>query len=64
MAQFLMACVFGCAAFLVIQAEEGPNSKAPLVGALIAGFGGSWAVTFLIAWARFGWKAARGMRMG
>lgn len=59
-----MACVFGCTAFIAARADEGPDSKAPLVVGLIVGFGGSWLVTFLIVWARFGWKAARSMKMG
>lgn len=60
--QFLMACVFGSVVYLQMIKEESPT--AALFGALIAGFGGSWLVTFLIAWWRFGWKAARSMRMG
>jgi hypothetical protein len=58
-----MACGFGCAAFLALSPYP-ENPKVPLLGGLIAGFGGSWAVSFLWAWMRYGWKAARSMRMG
>jgi len=64
MAQFLMACVFGCAAFVALLPEAEHNPKVPLLGGLIAGFGGSWIATFCVAWWRYGWHAARSMRMG
>lgn len=56
-----MACVVGSIVYLEALKEE--NEKTALVVALVAGFGASWLVSFLIVWARFGWKAARGMRM-
>lgn len=63
MAQFLMACGFGCAAFVALLPSP-ENPKVPLVGGLLAGFGGSYAATFCWLWWRYGWKAARSMRMG
>lgn len=63
MAQFLMACCFGSAAFVALSPYP-ENPKVPLLGGLIVGFGGSWAVTFAVACLRYGWKAARTMRMG
>ena len=63
MAQFLMACAFGSAVYLALSPYP-ENPKVPLFGGLIAGFGGSYAVTFAVIWARYGWRAARSMRMG
>jgi hypothetical protein len=60
--QCAVSCVIGCAAFLLIgPMPESP--KAPLIGALIAGFGGGWLVMFLYVWARHGWRAARSMSL-
>lgn len=59
--QCAVACVVGSIVYLEALKEE--NEKTALVVALVAGFGASWLVSFLIVWARFGWKAARGMRM-
>ena len=61
--QFLIACGFGCAAFVALSPYP-ENPKVPLLGGLIAGFGGSYLVTFATVWMRYGWRAARGMRMG
>lgn len=63
-AQFVLTCVFGCAAFGALLPETIHNPKVPLVGGLIAGFGGNWLVMFCVSWWRFGWHAARSMRMG
>jgi len=58
-----MACLFGCAAFIALWPYP-ENPKVPLLGGVLVGFGGSYVVTFCIAWARFGWRAARGMKIG
>ena len=39
------------------------SPKTPVIGALLLGFGGSWATMFLYVWLRFGWQAARSMKM-
>lgn len=59
--QFVAASVFGCIGFLLNHPH--PNSKVPLLAGLLFGFGGSYALMFLIAWARFGWRSARTMKL-
>lgn len=59
--------LIACPVFLFFKADqalaEHPDPKVPLFGALICGFVGSWVVMFVYVWVRFGWKAARSMKM-
>lgn len=43
--------------------EDGENQSTAIFGALVAGFGGTWLLNFIYVWIRYGWKAARSMRM-
>jgi len=42
---------------------ETPNPYERLLATLLAGFIAVWVVMFLWVWARYGWKAARGISM-
>lgn len=61
--QFAVAAGIGCAVFLATKDDHNGNLMPPTVGSLICGFLGLWAVMFCVTWLRFGWKAARSMRM-
>jgi membrane associated rhomboid family serine protease len=61
--QFLLACGFGGAAFVALWPHP-ENPKVPLLGGLLAGFGGSYAATWLWILVRYGRGAARSMRIG
>ncbi len=60
--QLGLTCVFGCAAYVAV-ARVSPNPYEALLAGLIAGFGGVWLAMFCYVWARFGWRAARTLRM-
>ncbi len=62
LAQFAISCALGSAAFLALYPYP-ENPKVPLFGGLIAGFLGLRAVMFAYVLARYGWGAARTMRM-
>lgn len=59
--QFALSCAYGFVAFVALQGD--PNPKVPMFGALIVGFFGMRATMFVYVWARWGWSAARSMRM-
>lgn len=61
--QCSLAIFYGSVVFLAMLPDFPDSSKPPLVGGLIAGFAGSWLTMFLYAWLRYGWKAARSMKM-
>lgn len=45
------------------SAADHPDPRIPVWGALIVGVLAAWLFTFLVTWIRFGWKAARSLRM-
>lgn len=59
--QFGLSCAYGGVVYLALA--DDPNPRVPLYGGLMAGFAGAWLTMFLLAWLRFGWQAARSMRM-
>lgn len=60
-AQCALACVYGCAFWLLYPHTENPMER--LYGALIAGIGGVWLTMFLWTALRYGWRTARSMKM-
>lgn len=58
-----LAVVYGSLVFLAMKPDFPDSSKPPLIGALIAGFAGSWLTMFCYVWIRYGWKAARSMKL-
>lgn len=60
-AQCAVSCVVGGCIYYILWPD--PNPKVPLFGGLIAGFAAAWALTFLWSWFRWGWRAARSMKM-
>lgn len=61
--QFTISVVVGCYVYWHEQ-RTAPTSRGNLLAGLVCGFLATRAVMFLITWARFGWTAARSMRMG
>ncbi len=61
--QFTISVIVGCYVFAHEQ-RVAPLSRGNLLAGLVCGFLATRAVMFLITWARFGWTAARSMRMG
>jgi len=60
--QFCISVAFGSVAYWDCKHVEPLNTGCTL-GGVIVGLIASHAVMFLITWVRFGWKAARSMRM-
>ena len=60
-AQCGVSCALGCAVWLAYPDTATPQER--LLAALLAGFGGVWALMFAWVWLRYGWKAARGLSM-
>lgn len=58
-----LSIFYGSIVFLAMREDFPDSSKPPLIGALIAGFAGSWLTMFCYVWVRYGWKAARTMKM-
>lgn len=66
MRMMILQCVVSIvAAFALVRwsATDPVNPKVPFFVILVVGFGAAWLATFLYVWARFGWKAARSMRL-
>lgn len=61
-AQWALTTTLGCGAFLIYPPTT--NSYERLLFVLLVGFGGNYLIMFAYVWARYGWKAARGMSMG
>lgn len=58
--QWALSSAFACAAWLAV---DSPNPSEKLLAALLAGWFGMRLVVFCWAWARYGWTAARTLRM-
>lgn len=63
LAQFAIACAWGILGYWWAWIPNDSNPKVPLFSALLAGFFGLKLTMFLYLWVRFGWKAARSMKM-
>jgi len=46
--QCAIACLIGSAVYFLLWPD--PNPKVPLIGGLLAGFSGSWAITHGFLW--------------
>jgi hypothetical protein len=60
--QFCVSVVVGCAVYWDDQ-HYAPRSNGSILAGFIVGLIAARVVMFLITWVRFGWKAARSMRM-
>lgn len=60
--QFLIAFAIGSVVYLYTLADDGTMQEA-VFGALITGYFGMKAIMFIYVWVRFGWSAARSMRL-
>jgi hypothetical protein len=63
-AQFLVSTLIGCAVYAAMYPDLGEiNPKAPLIAGLFFGFVGGWLVMFIYVWLRYGWKAAKSLKL-
>lgn len=60
--QWALTSALGCGAWLIYP--ETTNGYERLIFTLAVAFSGTWILMFLYAWARYGWRAARGLSMG
>lgn len=62
---FIQLCVSVAAGSLVWFAEwpEDGSRLAPVFATLIVGVGANYLFMFVVTWIRFGWKAARSVKM-
>jgi len=60
--QFAVSVAWGWA-FFVWTRPEAQSDREAYIGALIVGFVGMRATFFAYVWLRWGWRAARSMRM-
>lgn len=63
LAQFALSIAWGGPVYVALLPDASYNPKVPILGGLIVGFAGQWATMFVYFWIRFGWRAARSMRM-
>jgi len=61
--QFTVSVVIGCLFVWWYNLEPGYNRKGGILGGFLLGIAANYCLMFLITWARFGWRAARSMRM-
>lgn len=62
--QFLISTAIGCAVFAAMYPDlRDVNPKASVIAGLIAGFGGGYLVMFAYVWFRYGWKAAKSLKL-
>jgi len=59
--QFAIAAIIGSVVYTALIGDANP--LVPLAGGLICGFAGQWLVMFLYVALRYGWRAARSLRM-
>lgn len=62
--QFAISTAIGTAVYAAMLPDfKDVNIKAPVFAGLIAGFLGGYLVMFLYVWIRYGWQAAKSLKL-